>query len=126
MWKGVAYYAAGNFDAAIEQFSALEGPQALFNLGNAYAHKEQYEDAIASYEKALELQPDFEEARANRKLVEEILRKQEEKSFRPRRRDLTRNLGRMKSVLRTRNRRKNENLRRERSNFLRRRWTMRR
>ena len=78
MWKGIAYYAAEDFDAAIEQFSSLEGSQALFNLGNAYARKEDYEEAIESYEQALELHPDFEEARENLEIVKEALRKREE------------------------------------------------
>ena len=81
MWKGTAYYANGDFEAAIEQFSTLEGPQAYFNLGNAYAQNEQYEDAIASYDKALELRPNFEKAKANRALMEEILKKQEEEKL---------------------------------------------
>ena len=81
MWKGTAYYAGEDFEAAIEQFSTLESPQAYFNLGNAYAQNEQYEDALTSYDKALELRPDFEEAIANRALMEEILKKQEEEKL---------------------------------------------
>ena len=73
MWKGVAYYAAGDFVGAIGQFSRLNTPEAAFNLGNAYAHSGDYDNALASYERALELRPNYPSATANRTRVEQVL-----------------------------------------------------
>jgi len=69
MWRGVAYYRAGDFERAIDAFARVETPEAHFDLGNAYARMESYEQAVASYESALERRPDWLEARENLELV---------------------------------------------------------
>ncbi|MCP4403324.1 MAG: tetratricopeptide repeat protein, partial [bacterium] len=81
IWKGIAYYAAEDFEAAIEQFSRLDTPTAYFNLGNAYAHNKQYEEAVENYDRALKLKPDFEAAKANREIVEEMLKQQKDEKL---------------------------------------------
>ncbi|MGK7913874.1 MAG: VWA domain-containing protein [Synechococcus sp.] len=78
MWKGVAHYATEDFEGAIAQFSRLNTPEAAFNLGNAYAHRGDYDNALASYERALDLRPNYPAATANRARVEQVLADLEE------------------------------------------------
>lgn len=63
---------------AIEHFrAALETDpryvEALGNLGNAFARTNRFGDAIACYQKALEIQPDFLPARRNLQVVRQLM-----------------------------------------------------
>jgi Ca-activated chloride channel family protein len=73
MWKGIAFYSEGDYEAAITQFALQETAEAYFNLGNAYVRAGSYELAIDSYEQALERRPDWTEAIENRALAESLL-----------------------------------------------------
>ena len=53
LWKGIAYYRGKNYEAAIEQFARVDTLEGYFNLGDAYAHSGQLDQALASYEEAL-------------------------------------------------------------------------
>jgi len=64
-WKGIAAYNAADFDLALASFARLETPQAYFYLGNIYVRRFKFDEAIAAYEQALKLQPQFPEATAN-------------------------------------------------------------
>ncbi len=69
LWRGIAFYAAKDFEAAAGQFSLVDSAEGWFNRGNALAHLESYPDAVAAYEQALERRPDYPEAEANREYV---------------------------------------------------------
>lgn len=73
LWKGTAFYYNKDYESAIQQFSRLETAESYFNLGNTYVHIEAYSQALESYEQALKQNPDYIEAKHNRKLVQEIL-----------------------------------------------------
>ncbi len=64
-WKGVAAYHAADFDLALATFARLDTPQAYFYLGNIYVRRFKFDQAIAAYQRALKLQPQFPEATAN-------------------------------------------------------------
>ncbi|TBN40323.1 VWA domain-containing protein [Pseudomonas sp. BGI-2] len=64
-WKGIAAYNAADFDVALASFARLETPQAYFYLGNIYVRRFSFDQAIAAYQQALKLQPQFPEATAN-------------------------------------------------------------
>ena len=64
-WKGIAAYNAADFDLALASFTRLETPQAYFYLGNIYVRRFKFDEAIAAYNQALKLQPQFPEATAN-------------------------------------------------------------
>ena len=68
MWKGLAFYAAENWEGAVESFALVETPEGYFNLGNAYCQAGKYITAISAYDKSLELRPTYREARSNREL----------------------------------------------------------
>ena len=65
MWKGAALYRSEQFGAAINQWAQVDTAEAWFNRGNALAHTERYDEAIAAYRRALELRPEYPEATAN-------------------------------------------------------------
>ncbi|MGH8552096.1 MAG: VWA domain-containing protein, partial [Methylococcales bacterium] len=84
-WKASAEYAAGQYAQALESLNQSESrtkayTQAYtqsYNKGNALARSGQFREALESYKKGLELNPDDEDARFNRDLVEKMLKEQE-------------------------------------------------
>jgi Ca-activated chloride channel family protein len=65
MWRGVAWYRAGEFKKAAESFARLSTPEAQYNLGNAQVMLGQYDKAIVSYGQALKDRSDWKEAQEN-------------------------------------------------------------
>lgn len=64
-WKGVAAYNAADYDLALATFTQLSTAQAAFYQGNIHVRQFKFDDAIAAYQQALALQPQFPEASAN-------------------------------------------------------------
>jgi len=79
-WKGAAAYRAGDYAAAARELQPLPGGDAAYNLGNALARQGNYQEAIAAYDRALEIDPDNDDAKANRKAVEDWLKQQQQQS----------------------------------------------
>ena len=78
MWKGLALYRAGDYQAALGEFARLDTPDAFFLMGNCYARLRDYARAVPSYDNALKGRPAFPEATANRELTAALLAKQKE------------------------------------------------
>ncbi|GAB2564766.1 tetratricopeptide repeat protein [Dyella jejuensis] len=74
-WRGAAAYRAKDYAAAAQALEQAKGADAQYNLGNALAQLGRYPDAIKAYDRALQLDPRNDDARANRKAVEEAMRK---------------------------------------------------
>lgn len=84
MWKGIACYRSGNYEAAVTQFVLVDTAQGNFNLGDAYAHLGRLEQARASFEAALRRSPGDRQIQENLDLVKSlILRKAEKKEEEP-------------------------------------------
>lgn len=81
--RGAAAFRAGDFSAAAEAFSADDSASGHYNRGNALARAGRLEDALAAYDQALAREPDMEDARANRAMVEEALRQAAQQSPSP-------------------------------------------
>ena len=75
-WKAAANYKAGEYDKALENLKNNQTALSTYNQGNALAQSGQLEQAIKAYEKALTLNPDDEDAKYNKELVEKELEKQ--------------------------------------------------
>jgi Ca-activated chloride channel homolog len=73
LWKGIAFYRAGNFSAAVEQFARVDTSQGYFNLGDAYARAGRLEQAVASFDEALRRKADYREAKENRDLLQSLI-----------------------------------------------------
>ena len=72
-WKGLAFYAAGDFVAAAQVFAGIETAAGRFHLGNALAQQERLAEAVAAYREALTLRPDWEPAAFNLQWVQGLL-----------------------------------------------------
>ncbi len=78
MLRGEALYRDGQFEAAAGAFGQVAGPDGHYNRGNALAMQEKYADAISAYEQALSQDPELEDARHNKELLEELLEQQQQ------------------------------------------------
>ncbi|WP_266170685.1 VWA domain-containing protein [Dyella subtropica] len=74
--RGAAAYRAGDYAAASQALQDVPGADAAYNLGNALAMQGRYQEALAAYDRALKQNPASEDTKANRKAVEDWLRKQ--------------------------------------------------
>lgn len=73
-WKANAAYATGRFAEAEQLFSQDESAQGLYNTANAQAKQGKLAEAIANYERALEIDPSLHDAETNKALVEALLK----------------------------------------------------
>ncbi|UTA49358.1 VWA domain-containing protein [Simiduia sp. 21SJ11W-1] len=80
-WRAAAQYRAKNYPQAIETLSNLTQQDTAtaddwYNLGNAHAQAGDIDKAMESYQQALELAPDMNDAKANLELLESIKEQQ--------------------------------------------------
>ncbi|WP_285405181.1 VWA domain-containing protein [Luteibacter sp. ME-Dv--P-043b] len=78
--RGAAAYKAGDFAAAQRALQSGIDTDSQYNLGNALAKQQHYEDALAAYDRALKLDPHNADAAANRAAVADFLKKQNDAS----------------------------------------------
>jgi len=79
-WRGAAAYHAGDFQGAINAYTSTppKNADSHYNLGNAYAKALAFEEAIASYDLAIAMDPEHEDAIHNRAIVQELLEEQQQ------------------------------------------------
>jgi Ca-activated chloride channel homolog len=77
-WRGTANYRAGDYEAAIREFSQSEDIDSLYNLGNALAFAERLQEALNAYEAVLAQQPDHADALHNKAIIEDLIEQQEQ------------------------------------------------
>lgn len=79
-WRGAAAYHAGDFQGAINAYTSTppENADAHYNLANAYAKALAFEEALASYDIAIAMDPEHEDAIHNRAIVQELMQEQQE------------------------------------------------
>lgn len=73
-WKASANYRLAEFEAAADLFQLNQTADGFYNYGTSKAKQGQLEEALKAYEKALEIEPDHEDALYNKKIIEEHLR----------------------------------------------------
>jgi Ca-activated chloride channel family protein len=74
-WKMAAQYRAGKPQAG--ELPLPTTATGFYNQGNVLAKSGRFEEAIAAYDKSLAIDPDNEDAKYNKKLVEEALKQQQ-------------------------------------------------
>lgn len=74
-WRATAAYRAGNYEKAAKHYLALQTAFGFYNEGNALAHLGKYEEAIKAYNAALAINPKHQDALYNRKLLQDLLKK---------------------------------------------------
>ena len=77
-WKAEALYRNQAFDQSAELFAQSGSANGFYNQGNALAHAGKLEEAISAYEQALKLNPDMEDAKFNKELLEKLKQQQEQ------------------------------------------------
>lgn len=69
MWKGVAWYRAGEFAKAEQVFARISTPESKFNRGNCLVLMGKYDAAVELYDTALEQRPTWDDAITNRTIA---------------------------------------------------------
>jgi len=69
LWRGTAWYRAGDFAQAAVAFGQSPTPEGWYNRGNALLMQGKYDAAITCYDKALSLRPEWSVAQDNRDLA---------------------------------------------------------
>jgi Ca-activated chloride channel family protein len=79
-WRASAAYKANNFDQASADFYTDDTATGHYNRGNALAKAGKLDDAIEAYDSALALEPNMEDAIANKSLVSQLKEQQQEQN----------------------------------------------
>ena len=77
-WQAGSHYQAGDYEAALGAASEPENADDWYNRGNMLAKNGKLEDALKAYDEALKRNPESEDTKANRDLVEQTLKQQQE------------------------------------------------
>jgi len=77
-WKSSALYRAGKYAEALKVLPEAKNADDWYNRGNALARSGQLSEALKAYDEALKRNPEEEDARANRTLVEQALKQQQQ------------------------------------------------
>ena len=75
MQRGAEAYHKGDFAGAAQTYAGMSGAEGQYNYGNALAKAGRYDEAIAAYDRALRRQPGMADAVANRKAVEDAMKR---------------------------------------------------
>ena len=75
MQRGAEAYHKGDFASAAQAYAGMSGAEGQYNYGNALAKAGRYDEAIAAYDRALRRQPGMADAVANRKAVEDAMKR---------------------------------------------------
>jgi Ca-activated chloride channel homolog len=77
-WKAAAHYKSGAFDKAMENLKNNTSADSLYNQGNALAQSGQLKEALDAYKQALKLNPNDDDTKYNKDLIEKELEKQKQ------------------------------------------------
>jgi Ca-activated chloride channel family protein len=75
-WKASAAFRAKDYKNAAKWFSRLHDEESYYNAGNAFAFLGEFEKALQAYDQTLALNPKHKDAIHNKKIVEQLLKKQ--------------------------------------------------
>ena len=78
-WKAAAQYKSEQERQAANTLKGADSPDAMYNRGNALAKARKYKEAIKVYEDVLKINPGHDDAKANKKIVEDELKKHPER-----------------------------------------------
>ena len=76
-WKAAAQYKAGEYQKSAELLKGIDNADANYNRGNALAKAGNMQEAIKAYDRSLEINPDHEDAKFNKQLLEKVQQEQE-------------------------------------------------
>ena len=76
-WKAIAAYKSQDYETAVAKFKQGNSADDHYNLGNALARLGDLDGAIKAYDQALAMEPDMQDAIANRELLEQLKQQQQ-------------------------------------------------
>ena len=79
-WRGVAKYRSGAYDEAGELFSQNESLESIYNQANALAWEGRFTDALTAYDAVLSQEPEHEDAKHNKAVIEALLEAMQQQS----------------------------------------------
>lgn len=77
-WKQIAEYETQNYDSALQSMPTPETAADWYNRGNILAQQQKIDEAIAAFDEALKQQADHENAKVNKKLLEDLKKQQQD------------------------------------------------
>ena len=77
-WKAAAKYRAGDYAAIEELLDKYQDNRSLYNKANSFARQGRFDEAIAAYDQVLKNDPEHEDAKFNKELIEKELEKQQQ------------------------------------------------
>lgn len=77
-WKASSLYKAGKYEEALTIWKNKTDAQSWYNRGNTLAQLGKLEEALHAYDKALDQQPDFEDAAFNKSIIEQLKEQQDQ------------------------------------------------
>jgi Ca-activated chloride channel family protein len=82
-WRAAAQYRAGNYADALTELEGQDSFDAVYNRGNVLAQLQRLPEALETYEEALRLEPDNEDAQFNHELIKKALEQQQSSGEQP-------------------------------------------
>ena len=76
--QAASLYRQGRYQATLEYWDNADSALVQYNRGNSLALLQRHVEAVQAYQRAIELEPDFAEARYNLRLVELLLQQQDQ------------------------------------------------
>ncbi len=77
-WRAAAEFRSGDYQGVVNDLAKLNDPESNYNRGNALAHLNQLEAALASYDQTLAQVPDHQDAKHNKEIIEKLLKQQQD------------------------------------------------
>ncbi|MDP5129844.1 MAG: VWA domain-containing protein [Paraglaciecola sp.] len=78
LWAGSSLYKDENYEQALKAFSQIDSIDGRYNQANTLAQLGKYPEAIALYKEVLAEQADYQDALANKTLLEKLLEQQQQ------------------------------------------------
>jgi Ca-activated chloride channel family protein len=73
LWRAYAMFKDGQYEAAADAYATIDGADAAFGEGMARLRNREYRAGARAFEKALDLRPNFEDARHNLEVANAIV-----------------------------------------------------
>ena len=77
-WQGAANFAAGKYAESVKSLEGIDEANAHYNRGHALAHDKKLKEALAAYDSALSLNPNMDDAKTSKSIIEQLLKQQEQ------------------------------------------------
>lgn len=77
-WRAAARYRAEDYEQALQDLEGRKGIETDYNRGNTLARLGRLQEAIDAYDETLERNPEHEDARHNKELLEQLLQQNQQ------------------------------------------------